>query len=146
MMGPDYIRLNKSVSMVFLKRVNRIQTFFFTKDNFAVPNILQDAIKKSQFSIMELLEQLMQKVYKFTAAVENVLPDDFSDENLCCCEDKKLPDFVTEDDVHWGIEMLTAFRQKEIYIRLRIFIVLAEICFQNTKKSFEKLIYTFILM
>ncbi|XP_033220083.1 cilia- and flagella-associated protein 206-like isoform X2 [Belonocnema kinseyi] len=82
-----------------------------------LPSILQDAIKKTHSSIVELLEQLMQKVYKFTTAVETVLPDDFSDEGFCCCDDKKLPNFVIEDDVQWCIEMLTAFRQKEIYIR-----------------------------
>ena len=91
--------------------------------NLTVPSILQKGIKKTQSSITELLEQLMQNVYKFTAAVENVLPAYFSDEDLYRCDNKKLPDFVSKENVQWAIEMLTAFRQQEIYVRFEISLV-----------------------
>lgn len=83
----------------------------------SVPSILQGAIKKTQSSIMELLEQLMQRIYKFTSAVENVVQLDFSDEELGSSSEKKFADSITDDDLQWSIQMLAALRQQEIYIR-----------------------------
>ncbi|XP_053975332.1 cilia- and flagella-associated protein 206-like [Hylaeus volcanicus] len=72
-----------------------------------LPTILQEATKRSHDSIMEFLERLMSKIYRFTAVVEKghlyweILP---------------FGSFTTEN-VQWAIEMLAACRQQEIYIR-----------------------------
>ncbi|KAL6446763.1 hypothetical protein ACFW04_001295 [Cataglyphis niger] len=66
-----------------------------------LPSILQEALTKTRNSVLELLEPLMVKVYKFTAIVENAI------------KTKK----TNEEHIKWAIEMLTACRQQEIYIR-----------------------------
>ena len=84
---------------------------------FLVPNILQEALMKTRNSILELLEPLMAKIYKFTAVVENAvtcMSIDISD--VICCNSKETASDV-EEKIEWIIEMLTACRQQEIYIR-----------------------------
>lgn len=73
-----------------------------------VPAILQEAVKKTHDSIMEFLEHLMSKIYKFTAAVEKSILM------------KAIIPFgiFTKKNVKWAKEMLTACRQQEIYVRL----------------------------
>lgn len=85
-----------------------------------MPSILQEAIKKTQLSIMELLEQLMQRIYKFTSAIENIIQIELSDDEEICSDNdnKKLTNSFTNDDIQWSIQMLAALRQQEIYIRL----------------------------
>ncbi|XP_012281391.1 cilia- and flagella-associated protein 206 [Orussus abietinus] len=81
-----------------------------------LPSILQQAVSRTRNSILELLEKLMKKVYKFTAAVENTMsiPPDDDDDEVCR---PKFPSRVCQEDVDWAIEMLAASRQQEIYIR-----------------------------
>ncbi|KOC59228.1 UPF0704 protein C6orf165 like protein [Habropoda laboriosa] len=72
-----------------------------------LPAILQTAIKRTRDSIVEFLERLMLKIYKFTAAVDKA--------HLI----KEVIPFgvFTMENINWTIEMLTACRQQEIYIR-----------------------------
>ncbi|KYQ50231.1 hypothetical protein ALC60_10685 [Trachymyrmex zeteki] len=82
-----------------------------------LPSILQEALMKTRNSILELLEPLMAKIYKFTAAVENAvtcMSIDVSD--AACCSSKEAASDA-EEKIEWIIEMLTASRQQEIYIR-----------------------------
>ncbi|KAG5338441.1 CF206 protein, partial [Acromyrmex heyeri] len=82
-----------------------------------LPSILQEALMKTRNSILELLETLMVKIYKFTAIVENAvtcMPIDVSD--AAYCSSKEAASNV-EEKIEWVIEMLTASRQQEIYIR-----------------------------
>jgi len=86
-------------------------------DNFLVPSILQEALMKTRNSILELLVPLMAKIYKFTAVVENAvtcMSIDVSD--AACCSSKEAISNA-EEKIEWIIEMLTASRQQEIYIR-----------------------------
>lgn len=88
-----------------------------TDNCFIVPSILQEALMKTRNSILELLEPLMAKIYKFTAAVENAvtcMSIDVSD--AACCSSKEAASDA-EEKIEWIIEMLTASRQQEIYIR-----------------------------
>ncbi|XP_076759546.1 cilia- and flagella-associated protein 206 [Xylocopa sonorina] len=72
-----------------------------------LPAILQKAVKKSRDSITEFLGRLMMKIYRFTAAVEKI---GFMKE--------VIPFGVfTKENANWAIEMLTACRQQEIYVR-----------------------------
>lgn len=72
-----------------------------------MPAILQKATKKTRDCVMEFLERLMTKIYKFTAAIEKI-----------CLIRKLIPFGVyTIENVNWAIEMLTACRQQEIYVR-----------------------------
>ncbi|KAK2583789.1 hypothetical protein KPH14_009690 [Odynerus spinipes] len=86
-----------------------------------LPSILQDAVKKTYDSILELLEQLMGKIYEFTAIVENVISSvcDSEDDDIYCFpkNDFVLPDNIMKENYRWAIEVLTATRQQEIYIR-----------------------------
>lgn len=76
-------------------------------DMFPVPVILQEAVKKSHDSVVDLLERLMLKIYRFTAAVEKTI-----------CYWEVLPFGVfTVENLHWLIGMLAACRQQEIYVR-----------------------------
>nr|XP_034179194.1 cilia- and flagella-associated protein 206 [Osmia lignaria] len=72
-----------------------------------LPAILQEAVKKTHESIIEFLEHLMSKIYKFTAAVEKSVVM------------KAIIPFgiFTKKNVNWVKEMLTACRQQEIYVR-----------------------------
>ncbi|OAD56516.1 hypothetical protein WN48_03203 [Eufriesea mexicana] len=72
-----------------------------------LPAILQKAIKETRDSIMEFLERLMTKIYRFTAVVEKI------------CYVREIIPFgvLTKENVNWAIEMLTACRQQEIYVR-----------------------------
>ncbi|XP_060825040.1 cilia- and flagella-associated protein 206-like [Bombus pascuorum] len=72
-----------------------------------LPAILQKATKKTRECIMEFLERLMTKIYKFTAAIEKI------------CFIRELIPFgvYTIENVNWAAEMLTACRQQEIYVR-----------------------------
>ncbi|KYN19793.1 PREDICTED: UPF0704 protein C6orf165 homolog [Trachymyrmex cornetzi] len=82
-----------------------------------LPSILQEALMKTRNSILELLEPLMAKIYKFTAVVENAvtcMSIDVSD--AACCSSKEAASDA-EEKIEWFIEMLTASRQQEIYIR-----------------------------
>ncbi|XP_043679846.1 LOW QUALITY PROTEIN: cilia- and flagella-associated protein 206-like [Vespula pensylvanica] len=88
-----------------------------------LPSILQDAVKKTYDDILELLERLMTKVYEFTATVENIISfvlvdEDYSDD-ICYSTINKiiLPENIKEDNYERVIEILTASRQQEIYIR-----------------------------
>ncbi|XP_072759801.1 cilia- and flagella-associated protein 206 [Anoplolepis gracilipes] len=72
-----------------------------------LPSILQEALTKTRNSVLELLEPLMAKVYKFTAVVENA-----TTRMLINASTSNL-----EKQIEWAIEMLTASRQQEIYIR-----------------------------
>ncbi|XP_070170518.1 cilia- and flagella-associated protein 206 [Polyergus mexicanus] len=68
-----------------------------------LPSILQEALTKTRNSVLELLEPLMANVYKFTSIVEKAI--------------MKRATSDLEEHVKWAIEMLTASRQQEIYIR-----------------------------
>lgn len=71
-----------------------------------MPAILQKAVKRSREIIMEFLEHLMTKIYKFTAIVEKI------------CFVKELPiNIFSKKNIEWATEMLTVCRQQEIYIR-----------------------------
>lgn len=71
-----------------------------------LPAILQKAVKRSREIIMEFLEHLMTKIYKFTAIVEKI------------CFVKELPiNIFSKKNIEWATEMLTVCRQQEIYIR-----------------------------
>ncbi|XP_017889336.1 cilia- and flagella-associated protein 206-like [Ceratina calcarata] len=72
-----------------------------------LPGILQKAVKRTHETIMGFLTQLMTKIYGFTAAVEKI---------------SYLREIIpfgvfTVENVNWAIEMLTACRQQEIYVR-----------------------------
>ncbi|XP_008205959.1 cilia- and flagella-associated protein 206-like isoform X1 [Nasonia vitripennis] len=73
-----------------------------------LPSILQAGMNRTRLSIIQLLELLMEKVYKFTAGVEAAIQSHFYND----CEDG--PEFK---DILWSIEMLVATRQQEIYVR-----------------------------
>ncbi|XP_051164030.1 cilia- and flagella-associated protein 206-like [Leptopilina boulardi] len=109
-----------------------------------LPSILQEAIKKTQLSIMELLEQLMQRIYKFTSAIENNIQIELSDDEEICSDNdnKKLTNSFTNDDIQWSIQMLAALRQQEIYIRK----ILCDIenCENELKNILERLKTRFI--
>ena len=72
-----------------------------------MPAILQKAIEKTRDCIVEFLENLMTRIYKFTALADKII---FI---------KELIPFgvYTKENVNWAIEMLSASRQQEIYIR-----------------------------
>lgn len=79
-----------------------------------MPGILQDAVGKSREAVLELLEELMKTVYRLTGAVERIIEDN-ADESE---EGKKWSvKAASEDDFVWAVELLTACRQQEIYIR-----------------------------
>ncbi|XP_011645595.1 cilia- and flagella-associated protein 206-like [Pogonomyrmex barbatus] len=80
-----------------------------------LPSILQEAITKTRNSILELLEPLMAKIYKFTAIVENAITIDSASKIVCCGSKEAESD--AGEKIEWAIEMLTASRQQEIYIR-----------------------------
>ncbi|XP_011496909.1 PREDICTED: UPF0704 protein C6orf165 homolog [Ceratosolen solmsi marchali] len=71
-----------------------------------LPSILQAGVNRTHSSIIQLLEMLMGKVYKFTAAIEAAIHNRVEFEN-----DLELKDIM------WSIEMLLASRQLEIYVR-----------------------------
>ncbi|XP_031771217.1 cilia- and flagella-associated protein 206 isoform X2 [Apis florea] len=71
-----------------------------------LPAILQKAVKRSCEIIMGFLEDLMLKIYKFTAIIEKI------------CFPKELPiNIFTKSNIEWASDMLTVCRQQEIYIR-----------------------------
>ncbi|CAK9807568.1 Cilia- and flagella-associated protein 206 [Anthophora quadrimaculata] len=72
-----------------------------------LPAILQNAIKRTRDSIVEFLEYLMLKIYKFTTAVDKA--------HLV----RAVVPFgaFTIENINWAIEMLAACRQQEIYVR-----------------------------
>ncbi|KMQ94994.1 hypothetical protein RF55_4818 [Lasius niger] len=80
-----------------------------------LPSILQEALTKTRNSVLELLEPLMAKVYKFTAIVENTITSTSIDASYACSSKETASDL--EEQIEWAIEMLTASRQQEIYIR-----------------------------
>ncbi|XP_014487436.1 PREDICTED: UPF0704 protein C6orf165 homolog [Dinoponera quadriceps] len=87
-----------------------------------LPSILQEALTKTRNSILELLEPLMGKVYKFTAAVENAIvctsSTDASADVACRSSSRRAAaTLTTRENVEWAVEMLAASRQQEIYIR-----------------------------
>ncbi|XP_076234575.1 cilia- and flagella-associated protein 206 [Calliopsis andreniformis] len=72
-----------------------------------LPAILQEATQKTRDSVMEYLEQLMPKIYKFTTVLERA----FITRDI-------IPFGVfSKENVEWAIEMLAASRQQEIYVR-----------------------------
>lgn len=79
----------------------------------SVPSILQEALTKTRNSVLELLEPLMAKVYKFTAIVENAI----TRTSIGVAGSSKEATSDLEEQIEWAIEMLTACRQQEIYIR-----------------------------
>lgn len=80
-----------------------------------MPSILQEALTKTRNSVLELLEPLMAKVYKFTAVVENAITRTSID--VADADSSKGATSDLEEQIEWAIEMLTATRQQEIYIR-----------------------------
>ncbi|XP_076382712.1 cilia- and flagella-associated protein 206 [Megalopta genalis] len=72
-----------------------------------LPVILQEAKKKSHDSVVDLLQRLMLKIYRITAAVEKA---------ICFWEALPFGVFNT-DNVYWLIGILAACRQQEIYVR-----------------------------
>ncbi|XP_043519912.1 cilia- and flagella-associated protein 206-like isoform X1 [Frieseomelitta varia] len=72
-----------------------------------LPAILQRAIEKTRDCIVEFLENLMSRIYKFTALADKII---FIKELIPF-------DVYTKENVNWAIEMLSASRQQEIYIR-----------------------------
>ncbi|CAK9824752.1 Cilia- and flagella-associated protein 206 [Anthophora retusa] len=72
-----------------------------------LPAILQNAIKRTRDSIVEFLEYLMLKIYKFTTAVDKAYLV------------RAVVPFgaFTNENINWAIEMLAACRQQEIYVR-----------------------------
>ncbi|XP_063980157.1 cilia- and flagella-associated protein 206-like isoform X2 [Diachasmimorpha longicaudata] len=77
-----------------------------------LPQILQDAVEKSHQSILDFLQNIMRKVYQFTAGIETMV--------FTLSSSPKSPSFDNNDPTdhaHWAIEMLTAYRQQEIFIR-----------------------------
>ncbi|XP_011140290.2 LOW QUALITY PROTEIN: cilia- and flagella-associated protein 206 [Harpegnathos saltator] len=86
-----------------------------------LPSILQEALTKTRNSILELLEPLMGKVYKFTAAVENAVAcassTVASSDAACYSSRGAVATSVASENIEWAIEMLAASRQQEIYIR-----------------------------
>ncbi|XP_066587430.1 cilia- and flagella-associated protein 206 isoform X2 [Prorops nasuta] len=91
-----------------------------------LPSILKEAINRTHKIIIELLEEIMKKIYRFTSAVENAM-------NL----QEFLPDNISDKDVDWAVEMLTACRQQEIYIRKLLADV--ECCDNEIKKLMMRL-------
>ncbi|XP_011878807.1 PREDICTED: UPF0704 protein C6orf165 homolog [Vollenhovia emeryi] len=80
-----------------------------------LPSILQEALTKTRNSILELLEPLMAKIYKFTAVVENAVTRVSTDaSDAACCSSEEAD---ADGKIERAIEMLTASRQQEIYIR-----------------------------
>ncbi|XP_076295161.1 cilia- and flagella-associated protein 206 [Lasioglossum baleicum] len=72
-----------------------------------LPGILQEATKKSHDSVFDVLERLMTKIYRITAALER---------SICYWE--VLPFGVfNQENVHWLIQVLAGCRQQEIYVR-----------------------------
>lgn len=59
----------------------------------------------------------MAKIYKFTAVVENAITRMSIDASDAACRGSKEAASDAEEKVEWAIEMLTASRQQEIYIR-----------------------------
>lgn len=100
---------------IYFKRRN-ICTFLLPLIIFPVPSVLQEALPKTRNSIVELLEPLMAKVYKFTAVVENAITCATDIPNIVCDSPKGTASNL-EEKIEWAIEMLTASRQQEIYIR-----------------------------
>ncbi|XP_077266992.1 cilia- and flagella-associated protein 206 [Temnothorax americanus] len=82
-----------------------------------LPSILQEALTKTRNSILELLEPLMAKIYKFTAVVENAITRISIDAPDAACSGSKEAALDADGKIEWAIEMLTASRQQEIYIR-----------------------------
>lgn len=85
-----------------------------------MPSILQEALTKTRNSILELLEPLMAKIYKFTAVVENAITRISIDASDAACYSSQSEETASDanEEIEWAIEMLTASRQQEIYIRL----------------------------
>lgn len=73
-----------------------------------VPAILQEATKRTRDSVMEYLERLMLKIYKFTTALDRAL----------ITWDIIPFGIFSKENVKWAIEMLAASRQQEVYVRL----------------------------
>ncbi|XP_011702835.1 PREDICTED: UPF0704 protein C6orf165 homolog [Wasmannia auropunctata] len=82
-----------------------------------LPSILQEALTKTRNSILELLEPLMTKIYKFTAVVENAITRMSIDPSDAARGISTEAASDAEEKIEWAIEMLTASRQQEIYIR-----------------------------
>ncbi|XP_053594552.1 cilia- and flagella-associated protein 206, partial [Microplitis demolitor] len=76
-----------------------------------LPSILQESLEKSCNSILKLLEDLMSKIYRLTAAVENIPTNYFDKKNKSSCYDEKFL------DTKWIIGALVTCRQQEIYVR-----------------------------
>ncbi|XP_076651143.1 cilia- and flagella-associated protein 206 isoform X2 [Halictus rubicundus] len=72
-----------------------------------LPAILQEATKKSHDSVVDLLERLMMKIYRITAALEK---------SICYWEVLPFGVFTVEN-VYWLVKVLAACRQQEIYVR-----------------------------
>ncbi|KAG7189976.1 hypothetical protein KM043_006136 [Ampulex compressa] len=105
-----------------------------------LPTILQEGVKKTRDTIVELLERLMLSIYKLTAIVEKTVTIRTTIGESDPSKDVKrtlLPDGYTDDNVAWAIEMLTASRQQEIYVRK----LLADVghCDNEIKQLLERL-------
>lgn len=100
--GIDDCKSLKMIKIIYTIKKNKSLTQVIS----SVPAILQKAVKKSHEIIMEFLENLMFKIYKFTAIIEKI------------CFAKELPiNIFTKSNIEWASDMLTVCRQQEIYIR-----------------------------
>ncbi|XP_015119230.1 cilia- and flagella-associated protein 206 [Diachasma alloeum] len=96
-----------------------------------LPQILHEAIEKSHQSILDFLQNIMKKVYQFTAGIETI---------VFTCSSSPKSSLLNNNNINnptdyacWAIEMLTAYRQQEIFIRK----LLANVEFsENQMKSF----------
>jgi len=82
----------------------------------SVPCILQEALIKTRTSILDLLELLMDRIYKLTAFVEKTITQLLDDSNATDRASEKEAIDVNEK-LEWALEMLAANRQQEIYVR-----------------------------
>ncbi|XP_057340180.1 cilia- and flagella-associated protein 206-like [Microplitis mediator] len=77
-----------------------------------LPNILQESLEKSCNSTLKLLEDLMSKIYRLTAAVENIANNYFDKKTKSgCSDDEKF------SEIKLIIGTLVTCRQQEIYVR-----------------------------
>jgi hypothetical protein len=70
---------------------------------------------KTRTSILDLLELLIDRIYKLTAFVEKTITlDDLNAADLNASGKEAID---VNEKLKWALEMLTANRQQEIYVR-----------------------------
>jgi len=103
----------------------------------SVPCILQEALLKTRTSILDLLELLMDRIYKLTASVEKMISrllNDFNDSSDAADHEEKAID--DDEKLEWALEMLAANRQQEIYVRFIFSIRSIMTCFVESGCDF----------